>query len=416
MMLPNGSRQQFFVDVEMATREISMNIVEDAKKKVTHVSTRPSARHDPSPFSPQVTIHRPSTFPAPSIVSATVSSEPGRTPTASSDGNCTDRASSHRANARVVSHKNAGSYTRVVSGDSVSVSVVISIPAGTFSLCECEWAVVVVCPCSCSCSCLCGNEGGDEGEVAAAALAVVVVVVARLRKVVTYGLPHHATSAVDTPDVASAVVASAARAVDGREDSTMNMKGERELASASEEREKILRRRKVRVRGPTYITDDDDEGYASASDAAPASVLLLLSLSLRVRVRVAVASAVAVDRDAVVEPEEKEDEEGEETARRGVCGCRVRVGDRAGMVEENGLDRTDVVPATRSTALRVKTVGPSRCMECSCWYCRPVKTIDGPMRFPQFRKTGLWTRGASADRKRSHRGTNPNLLVPLDIE
>jgi hypothetical protein len=80
---------------------------------------------------------------------------------------------------------------------------------------------------------------------------MVVVVVAKLRKAVTYGRPHHATSAVDTPEVASAVVASATRAVDGREDSTTNMKGERELASASEEREKILRRRKVCVRGPT---------------------------------------------------------------------------------------------------------------------------------------------------------------------
>lgn len=78
-----------------------------------------------------------------------------------------------------------------------------------------------------------------------------LVLVARLRRVVTYGLPHHATSAVDTPDVASAVVASAARAVDGREDSTMNMRGESELANASDEREKILRRRKVCVRGPT---------------------------------------------------------------------------------------------------------------------------------------------------------------------
>ncbi len=95
--------------------------------------------------------------------------------------------------------------------------------------------------------------GVGEGEevVVVVAVAVAVVVVARLRKVVTYGLPHHATSAVDTPDVASAVVASAARAVDGREDSTMNMKGERELASTSEEREKILRRRKVCVSGPT---------------------------------------------------------------------------------------------------------------------------------------------------------------------
>lgn len=129
-----------------------------------------------------------------------------------------------------------------MSGDRVSVSVVSSIPAGTFSLCECECTAV---NCSISCALDVEFEGDDEQEV------VVVVVVARLRKVVTYGLPHHATSAVDTPDVASAVVASATRAVDGREDSTMNMRGERELASASEEREKILRRRKVCVRGPT---------------------------------------------------------------------------------------------------------------------------------------------------------------------
>ena len=31
-------------------------------------------------------------------------------------------------------------------------------------------------------------------------------------------------------------------------------------------------------------------------------------------------------------------------------------------MEENGLHRTDVVPAKRSTALRIKTAG--RCMEC----------------------------------------------------
>jgi len=125
-----------------------------------------------------------------------------------------------------------------VSGDRVIVSVVSSIPAGTFSLCECECAVVVV---------VCASD--VEFEVVL--VLVLVLVTARLRKVVTYGLPHHATSAVDRPDVASAVVASAARAVDGRDDSTMNMKGERELASASEERENILRRRNVRVRGPT---------------------------------------------------------------------------------------------------------------------------------------------------------------------
>jgi len=56
---------------------------------------------------------------------------------------------------------------------------------------------------------------------------------------------------VDTPEVASAVAASAARAVDGSDDSTMKMNGESVLASAREEREKILRRRKVCVRGPT---------------------------------------------------------------------------------------------------------------------------------------------------------------------
>jgi len=111
-----------------------MGVVNSSSCTLKWVSTRPSARHDPSPFSPQVTIHRPSTFPALPSVSATVSSEPGCTPTASSGGNCTDLASSHRANARVVSHRKAGSYMRVVSGDNVSVSVVSSMPAGTFSL------------------------------------------------------------------------------------------------------------------------------------------------------------------------------------------------------------------------------------------------------------------------------------------
>ncbi|KAF8472244.1 hypothetical protein DFH94DRAFT_767511 [Russula ochroleuca] len=48
------------------------------------------------------------------------------------------RASSHRVNACVVSHRNAGSYTHVVSGDSV-----ISLIA--FLLCE----FVVVCSCCC---------------------------------------------------------------------------------------------------------------------------------------------------------------------------------------------------------------------------------------------------------------------------
>jgi len=110
-----------------------------------------------------------------------------------------------------------------VRGVSASVSVVSSIPAGAFSLCEC-----VVCCCCCV-------GVGDE----------------RRRSVVTYGLPHQATSAVDTPDVASAVAASATRAVGGRDDSTMKMNGERVPASAREDRENILRRRNVCVRGPT---------------------------------------------------------------------------------------------------------------------------------------------------------------------
>ncbi len=110
--------------------------------------------------------------------------------------------------------------------------MVSSIPAGAFSLCEC-----VVCCCCC-------------GPSAAAAVGVGVVD-DRRRSVVTYGLPHQATSAVDTPDVARAVAARATRAVDGRDDSTMKMNGESEPASAREDRENILRRRNVCVRGPT---------------------------------------------------------------------------------------------------------------------------------------------------------------------
>jgi hypothetical protein len=53
---------------------------------------------------------------------------------------------------------------------------------------------------------------------------------------------------VDTTEVARARVA---RAVDRRDDSMMNMNGESVLASARQEREKILRRRKVCVSGPT---------------------------------------------------------------------------------------------------------------------------------------------------------------------
>ena len=68
---------------------------------------------------------------------------------------------------------------------SASVGEVSSMPAGAFSLCECVM-------------CCCCEGMGDE----------------RRRSVVTYGLPHQLTSAVDTPDVASAVAASETRAVD----------------------------------------------------------------------------------------------------------------------------------------------------------------------------------------------------------
>lgn len=125
-----------------------------------------------------------------------------------------------------------------------------------------------------------------EVEVVGAEVVEVEEVVRR-RRVVTYGLPHQATSAVDTPDVTSAVVARAARAVDGRDDSTMNMNGERELASTREESEKILSRRKVDVRGPTYMTDDGS------------SLSLLLSSRPRPSLGLRVASATAtVDRYA----------------------------------------------------------------------------------------------------------------------
>jgi hypothetical protein len=68
--------------------------------------------------------------------------------------------------------------------------------------------------------------------------------------VVTYGLSHQLTSAVDTPDVASVVAASVTRAVDGRDDSTMKMNGDREPASAGEDKESILRQRNVCVNSP----------------------------------------------------------------------------------------------------------------------------------------------------------------------
>ena len=121
------------------------------------------------------------------------------------------------------------------------------------------------------------------------------------------------------------------------------------------------------------------------------------------RARVAVASAVSVDREAAAEPEERGEEE---TARRRVweercsgvvgrvrqCGRLVLVGDRTGM-DENSLHRTDVVPVTRSIALRMKTAG--RCMECSVLLLTQARC--GCVCGRKFR-TGLslWTRGASA--------------------
>ncbi len=119
-------------------------------------------------------------------------------------------------------------------------------------------------------------------------------------------------------------------------------------------------------------------------------------MSLSLRARVAVASAVTVDRDAVAEP----GEEGEMSRRsvweercRGVgravveCGC---LGDRT----ENSLHRTDVVPAKRSTALRMKIAG--WCMEC---IVRAQVLRRGAGVITQiFRRTGLCTRGASASK------------------
>ena len=79
---------------------------------------------------------------------------------------------------------------------------------------------------------------------------------------------------------------------------------------------------------------------------------------------------MTVDREAVAEPEEEGEEDEEETARGSVCEERCSVGrlesgclsDGTSM-EENSLHRTEVVPAKRITALRMKTAG--RCMECS---------------------------------------------------
>jgi hypothetical protein len=124
---------------------------------------------------------------------------------------------------------------------------------------------------------------------------------------------------------------------------------------------------------------------------------------------------VTVDRDAVAGPKEEEEEE-EETVRRSVWEERCRcLDDRIGM-EENGLHRTDVVPAKRSTALRMKTAG--WCMECSAEFrasqdsakaSRRRRGCDDPNSAgPDYG----WTRGASACGQRLLNRANPNLLVP----
>lgn len=68
----------------------------------------------------------------------------------------------------------------------------------------------------------------------------------------TYGLAHHPTSPVLKPDVPTAIVATATRAVVGRFDSIKNMKGASVHESVRDERENILRRRKVAANGPLY--------------------------------------------------------------------------------------------------------------------------------------------------------------------
>ena len=68
----------------------------------------------------------------------------------------------------------------------------------------------------------------------------------------TYDRPAHATSAVETPEVASAMPARARRPTRGSEEvvSRMKKKGESVKVRVSEPREKILSRRKVVVSGP----------------------------------------------------------------------------------------------------------------------------------------------------------------------
>ena len=80
---------------------------------------------------------------------------------------------------------------------------------------------------------------------------------------------------MDTPLVIIAVAANETRAIKGREDSMMNMKGTREVARASDDSEKILRERNVRANGPRYVGVDVAEsiGVVSCSIDADLEVL-----------------------------------------------------------------------------------------------------------------------------------------------
>ncbi len=69
--------------------------------------------------------------------------------------------------------------------------------------------------------------------------------------VVTYGRPHHETSAVDMPLVPNAAQTNAPRAIVGSVDSMTKMNGARVVESVSEATENILSRRNVLDSGPS---------------------------------------------------------------------------------------------------------------------------------------------------------------------
>lgn len=189
---------------------VQFNAMLHEEKGLTHLTTFPTALHVPFPSPSHCTIHLPTTTPPGVIVSAMVSSR-GKDPcflpsSISSAGSCDASANSTVASGRVAGARNAVSYTLVVCSRRRSVRVVISTP-GPVSI---------------------------------------------QRSLVTYGLPAHATSPVDTPLVASATPAKAKRPERGKLEavSIIKMNGVRDAVRASEDREKILRRRKVLVRGP----------------------------------------------------------------------------------------------------------------------------------------------------------------------